>query len=128
MILRIWHGWTAPGEADAYEGLLKDEIFAGIGARRIEGYHGIPYPEMLCERLTVPVFRISICYRQRSVPPRAGQSLEIVVHDDHAVTIQSNAAGPEFPDPPGAIPEDAGPPVSKDEILFDPVPVPVPER
>jgi antibiotic biosynthesis monooxygenase (ABM) superfamily enzyme len=41
MILRIWHGWTAPGEADAYEALLKDEIFAGIGARWIEGYRGI---------------------------------------------------------------------------------------
>src|SRR5574342_751424 len=41
MILRIWHGWTEPGDADAYEALLKDEIFVGIGARRIEGYRGI---------------------------------------------------------------------------------------
>jgi heme-degrading monooxygenase HmoA len=41
MILRIWHGWTGPGDADAYEALLKDEVFAGIGARRIEGYRGI---------------------------------------------------------------------------------------
>ena len=41
MTLRIWHGWTAPGNADAYEALLKDEIFTGIGARRIEGYRGI---------------------------------------------------------------------------------------
>ncbi len=41
MILRIWHGWTAPAEADAYEALLKDEVFAGIAARQIEGYRGI---------------------------------------------------------------------------------------
>jgi antibiotic biosynthesis monooxygenase (ABM) superfamily enzyme len=41
MILRIWHGWTAPGNADAYEALLKDGVFTGIGARRIEGYRGI---------------------------------------------------------------------------------------
>jgi len=41
MVLRIWHGWTAPGDADAYEALLKGEVFAGIGARRIEGYRGI---------------------------------------------------------------------------------------
>jgi len=27
MIVRIWHGWTAPGDADQYEALLKDEIF-----------------------------------------------------------------------------------------------------
>ena len=41
MIVRIWHGWTSPGNADAYEALLKEEIFVGIGNRRIEGYHGI---------------------------------------------------------------------------------------
>jgi antibiotic biosynthesis monooxygenase (ABM) superfamily enzyme len=41
MILRIWHGWTSPGNADAYETLLKEEIFVGIGKRRIQGYRGI---------------------------------------------------------------------------------------
>ena len=41
MIGRIWHGWTVPGNADAYESLPKNEIFVGIGARRIEGYKGI---------------------------------------------------------------------------------------
>ena len=41
MILRIWHGWTDPSNAAAYEALLKEEIFAGIGDRRIPGYHGI---------------------------------------------------------------------------------------
>ena len=41
MIQRIWHGWTTPDNADIYENLLKEEIFAGIAAQRIEGYHGI---------------------------------------------------------------------------------------
>jgi len=41
VICRIWHGWTAPAHADAYERLLRDEIFRGINARRIPGYHGI---------------------------------------------------------------------------------------
>ncbi len=41
MILRIWHGWTTPKDADAYEALLKDEIFVGIANRNIPGYHGI---------------------------------------------------------------------------------------
>jgi hypothetical protein len=27
MISRIWHGWTTPVNADAYESLLKSEIF-----------------------------------------------------------------------------------------------------
>ena len=30
MISRIWHGWTTPANADAYEALLREEIFAGI--------------------------------------------------------------------------------------------------
>ena len=41
MILRIWHGWTTPANADLYEALLKEEIFVGIGERKIPGYEGI---------------------------------------------------------------------------------------
>ena len=41
MIIRIWHGWTTPDNADVYEALLKEEIFVGIENRRIAGFHGI---------------------------------------------------------------------------------------
>lgn len=41
MICRIWHGWTTPANADAYEHLLRSEIFRGIAGRRIPGYQGI---------------------------------------------------------------------------------------
>lgn len=41
MISRIWHGWTTPENADAYEALLKSEIFVGIQERQISGYQGI---------------------------------------------------------------------------------------
>jgi len=41
MISRIWHGYTLPSNADAYEHLLKDEIFEGIQNRQIDGYRGI---------------------------------------------------------------------------------------
>lgn len=41
MIVRIWHGWTSPGNADDYEALLKEEIFIGIEDRRIPGFSGI---------------------------------------------------------------------------------------
>jgi antibiotic biosynthesis monooxygenase (ABM) superfamily enzyme len=40
MIARIWHGWTKPEDAKAYEKLLRDEIFPSIVARKIEGYRG----------------------------------------------------------------------------------------
>jgi antibiotic biosynthesis monooxygenase (ABM) superfamily enzyme len=41
MIIRIWHGWTTPENADIYENLLKTEIFPGIAAKGVEGYWGI---------------------------------------------------------------------------------------
>jgi antibiotic biosynthesis monooxygenase (ABM) superfamily enzyme len=40
MIARIWHGWTKPEDAKAYEQLLRDEIFPSIAAQKIEGYRG----------------------------------------------------------------------------------------
>jgi len=41
MISRVWHGWTTPANADAYEALLKSEIFIGIKNHHITGYRGI---------------------------------------------------------------------------------------
>jgi antibiotic biosynthesis monooxygenase (ABM) superfamily enzyme len=38
MISRVWHGWTTPGNADAYESLLRTTIFPWI--ERVEGYRG----------------------------------------------------------------------------------------
>jgi heme-degrading monooxygenase HmoA len=41
MIARIWHGWTQLSNADAYETLLRREIFVGIAARASLGFIGI---------------------------------------------------------------------------------------
>ncbi|HEV8264899.1 MAG TPA: hypothetical protein VGQ06_08095 [Gemmatimonadales bacterium] len=41
MVSRIWHGWTSFENADAYEQLLRTEIFEGIVARTIDGFLGI---------------------------------------------------------------------------------------
>ena len=41
MVIRIWHGWTSDRNADAYETLLREEIFVGIAARNIRGFRGI---------------------------------------------------------------------------------------
>ena len=41
MISRVWHGWTSRENADAYEELLRTEIFAGIAKLSIQGYRGI---------------------------------------------------------------------------------------
>lgn len=38
MIARVWHGWTKPEQADAYEALLKPELLPGISKKK--GYVG----------------------------------------------------------------------------------------
>ncbi|MGI9103580.1 MAG: antibiotic biosynthesis monooxygenase family protein [Terriglobales bacterium] len=38
MIARIWHGYTTPTNADAYEQLLRTTILPGI--HRVKGYQG----------------------------------------------------------------------------------------
>ena len=38
MIARIWHGYTKPEHADAYEAMLKPELLPGIG--KAKGYRG----------------------------------------------------------------------------------------
>ena len=38
MIVRMWHGWTKPENADTYAAMLRDEILPGI--HRIDGYLG----------------------------------------------------------------------------------------
>ncbi|MFX1326675.1 MAG: antibiotic biosynthesis monooxygenase [Promethearchaeota archaeon] len=41
MIARIWHGWTSFENANAYEQLLRNEIFPSIKNRNIKGYRKI---------------------------------------------------------------------------------------
>ena len=38
MIARVWHGYTTPEHADAYESMLKPEPLPGLGA--VKGYKG----------------------------------------------------------------------------------------
>jgi heme-degrading monooxygenase HmoA len=57
MIRRIWHGWTKPENAEAYESLLRHEIFLGIEERQIAGFRGI---ELLRRSLETEVEFITI--------------------------------------------------------------------
>jgi hypothetical protein len=40
MISRMWRGWTSQANADAYEVLLKTDIFPGFVKRNLSGYRG----------------------------------------------------------------------------------------
>jgi len=41
MICRLWRGWTTPGNADAYEAIVRGEVIPGIEARHIHGFQHI---------------------------------------------------------------------------------------
>ncbi len=40
MIARVWHGWTVPANADAYDALLRGTVLPDIAGRGIDGYRG----------------------------------------------------------------------------------------
>jgi len=87
MISRIWHGYTTLKNANAYENLLKEEVFTGIANRKIKGYKGI---ELMRRNLGSEVEFITIMwfdsidsvrvfagedYEQAVVPPAARKLL-----------------------------------------------------
>jgi heme-degrading monooxygenase HmoA len=41
MIQRVWRGWTTRDNGQAYEKLLRQQIFPGIAAKGVPGYRGI---------------------------------------------------------------------------------------
>ncbi|MCL5107406.1 MAG: antibiotic biosynthesis monooxygenase [Chloroflexi bacterium] len=87
MISRVWHGWTSRENADAYEQLLRTEIFTGIAERLHEGYRGIhllrrDVPEgvefvtiMWFDSLAAVVVFAGEDYEVAVVPPAARQVL-----------------------------------------------------
>ncbi len=78
MISRIWHGWTSPENADAYEVLLRTEIFHYIASQSIEGYGGI---HLLRRRVGDEVEFVTIMWFDSldAVKAFAGEDYEIAV-------------------------------------------------
>lgn len=52
MICRIWHGWTTPANADAYESIVRGEVIPGIEAMWIPGFRHI---DLMCRELDTEV-------------------------------------------------------------------------
>jgi heme-degrading monooxygenase HmoA len=89
MIGRIWHGWTTPQNADRYETLLKEEIFAGIQNRHIRGFKDI---QLLRREINGEVEFITIMRFNSldSVLEFAGQDYERAVVPEKARAILSH--------------------------------------
>lgn len=88
MISRIWHGYTTPENADAYEKLLKEEIFLAIKSREIKGYKGI---QLLERKMEDEVEFITIMWFDSydSVKEFAGTDFEMSVVPDKAKKLLS---------------------------------------
>jgi hypothetical protein len=94
MIARIWHGYTTTEKADAYENLLKTEVFPSIEAKKVKGYKKItllqrPFNDEV-EFITIMIFDdlnavkefAGEDYQNSYVPQRARQILKR--HDETA--------------------------------------------
>lgn len=76
MIARIWHGYTTLSNADAYEKLLKDEVFTSIEDRQMKGYLGIQLLKRQLES-EVEFTTIMLFEKLDSVKQFAGDNYEI---------------------------------------------------
>jgi hypothetical protein len=92
MIARIWHGWTSPSNADAYESLLKSEIFIGIQDRRITGYKGI---QLLRRKVAEEIEFVTIMWFDSidAVRAFAGEDYEVAVVPPKARALLSRFDG-----------------------------------
>ena len=88
MISRIWHGWTTPGNADAYESLLRHEILLGIQDRQIAGFRGI---QLLRRNLATEVEFVTIMEFDSidAVRAFAGEDYEVAVVPPQARALLS---------------------------------------
>jgi len=89
MISRVWHGWTTPANADAYEALLKSEIFIGIRDRQIAGYRGI---HLFRRNLGDEVEFVTVMWFDtiEAVRAFAGEDYEVAVVPPKARTLLSH--------------------------------------
>ena len=89
MISRIWHGWTTPGNANKYESLLKEEIFAGIQSRHIPGFKSI---QLLRRKVGAEVEFVTIMLFDSldAVREFAGEEYEVAVVPEKARAVLSH--------------------------------------
>lgn len=92
MIGRVWHGWTTPENADAYESLLRHEIFEGIKDRQIAGFQGI---QLMRRSLETEVEFMTVMWFDSvdSVRAFAGDDYEVAVVPPKAQALLSRYDG-----------------------------------
>jgi heme-degrading monooxygenase HmoA len=86
VIARVWHGWTAPEDADAYEDFLRTKMFPSI--HRVPGYLGA---DLLCSDGTDEIAFVTITRFEslEAVKAFAGQDYERAVVEPEARRLLS---------------------------------------
>jgi hypothetical protein len=100
MIARLWHGHTRPDDADAYERLLREEIFRGIASRAI-------------------VVALMLAFSTHGTAQAQGDSARA----DSLPRAAGGSAAPAAPAPPPA--ERVPPALGPGSVATDPVSIPV---
>jgi heme-degrading monooxygenase HmoA len=88
VIARVWRGWTAPDDADAYERFLREDLFPQV--RRLEGFRGAhilrrPAPDGDVEFVTITMFE-----SLDAVKSFAGEDYETPVIEPEAQRLLSH--------------------------------------
>jgi heme-degrading monooxygenase HmoA len=86
MISRIWHGWTRPENANAYEALLRHEVLPGI--HRVPGFNGAQLLRRDGNR-EVEFVTITLFDSLEAVKQFAGEDYEVAVVPPHAQKLLS---------------------------------------
>jgi heme-degrading monooxygenase HmoA len=78
MISRVWHGWTTPANADAYEELLRSEVLPGI--HRVKGFKGAQVLRRdVADHEEVEFVTITLFDSMEAVKEFAGENYEVAV-------------------------------------------------
>jgi antibiotic biosynthesis monooxygenase (ABM) superfamily enzyme len=86
VIARVWHGWTSPNNADAYEEFLRTKMFPSI--HRVPGYVGA---DLLRRDAGDEIAFVTITRFESlaSVPAFAGEDYEQAVVEPEARALLS---------------------------------------
>jgi heme-degrading monooxygenase HmoA len=78
MISRVWHGWTARENADAYQELLRTEVLPGI--HRVKGFKGAQVLRRdVADHDEVEFVTITLFDSMEAVKEFAGEDYEVAV-------------------------------------------------
>ena len=78
MISRVWHGWTARENADAYQELLRTEVLPGI--HRVKGFKGAQVLRRdVADHDEVEFVTITLFDSMEAVKEFAGEDYEVPV-------------------------------------------------